>query len=710
MLTFPVERVGFIDFETRCRLPITAGTYRYACAADAIVLSYAIGTNPAAAVAVERFDGAPLGWDPPPDLRAHAAAVAAGRGIWAAWNAGFDKAIWNYSTVRFPALPPHHIIDVMAQAAASGLPSDLFGAARACGTAEKDAAGGELLKLFCLPEATGTPQSHPAQWRDLIRYAQRDVEAMRDVFLHTRQLPLAEWQEYWAIEAINEAGIGIDLTLAQHAARLADEDHLRSRDELISLTGGEVESVDQVARMTRWLLQQLKRDPESCKILTARSEEINDNGELVRPAAYALTRRRVERLLTSPGLSADVRRVLQIRLYGGAKTPAKFRRMQDQHVDGVLFGQYVFNGAAQTGRMSSKGVQIHNLARDCLKREADTITATSSGASYAALQSMNPNDPVVRQLSLLIRPTFVPVGENNVFVWSDWAQIEARVLPWLAGQSPGAVARLEAFAAVDRDPSLPDLYTRTAATLSSLAINAVTPEIRQRGKVAELALGFGGSVGALQAMGANFGLHFDDSAARKIVDKWRIANRWCVDFWDDLERAAIGARKLPGVEFPVGRLKYVFLRDYLGGSLCCELPSGRSLTYRALRSDLVEEEDEDGHKTKSMQLRFSRAHGRSKVWRGLLCENVVQAVAADVLRGTLVALARAKVPVRATTHDEVLIEADINEADSACLLLRTYMRRGFAWSSGLPLMSEETIAPYYTKDKSVYYADERQLA
>jgi DNA polymerase len=305
---------------------------------------------------------------------------------------------------------------------------------------------------------------------------------------------------------------------------------------------------------------------------------------------------------------------------------------------------------------------------------------------------------VARQLSLLIRPAFVPSCPENVFVWSDWSQIEARVLPWLVGDDPGALARLAVFRAVDNDKSVPDLYTRTAAALSRVPVERVDKPMRQRGKVAELALGFGGSTGALQAMAAGYGLHLEDADALQTVTRWREANPWCVAFWQALGDAADAAMRLRRPQ-RAGRVVYSFAPDYLGGSLFCELPSGRLLTYRALRYERVEEKDDDGRATgrRRRQLRFSRGHGRVKLWHGMLCENIVQAVAADVLRGTLRRLVDAGHCVRLHTHDEVLVECARGDAAAVEHDLRHTMRLGFDWSRGLPLMSEETRGYYYTK-------------
>lgn len=708
--TFALNDIGFIDFETRSTADLKrAGTYNYAAAADAIVLAYAIGNAPVRCAVAQRTGAAApgasavaLGWaDLPNALHAHHARVERGEAIWAAWNAAFDRAVWNYSTVDFPFMAPDRIIDVAAQAVTAGLPSDLAGAARQSRVARKLEEGRALIRLFCIGAEPATPASHPDEWARFLAYAAADVEAMRGVFGVTRQLPRAEWEEYWAMEAINERGAHIDAKMAAHAAQLAREDRAHNGAELAALTNGVITTVHQVGRMVTWLLERLP--PEGQELITTRAEEVDDDGVISRPARHSLSRNLLTRLLAyCDGRDADAHRLLQIRHYGGANTPAKFARLLDQAVNGdAVLGQYVFNGAGQTGRASSRGVQIHNLARDTLPYEHEAIEALLGGCSYAELKALGGDVPVARTLSLLIRPTFVPACDDNVFVWSDWSQIEARVLPWLAGDEH----RLDLFRAVDDDPGIPDLYIRTAAAISRLPIADIDKPLRQRGKVAELALGFGGGVGALQSMAANYGLHLDNAEAAQTVSRWREANPWCVNYWKALWEAARAARAMPGQLQPAGRVAYIYLPSYLDGSMLCRLPSGRLLTYRAIREDLVADLDENdriiGH---TWHLRCARDHGRIKVWPGLLVENIVQAVAADVLRGTLTRLEQ-MLPVRLHTHDEVLVEVDRTCAVDARAALRAVMRRGFDWSAGLPLMSEETIAPYYTKAESGHYRD-----
>jgi DNA polymerase len=288
-----------------------------------------------------------------------------------------------------------------------------------------------------------------------------------------------------------------------------------------------------------------------------------------------------------------------------------------------------------------------------------------------------------------------------VFVWSDWSQIEARIVPWLCDHMKGARDRVQIFRDVDADPSLPDLYTRTAATLSHTPVDAVTKPMRQRGKVAELALGFCGGVGALQQMAAGYGLHFTDAEARQVVDRWRDANPWAIDYSREIWEAMRWAIKPENASQPVraGRVWLKFEPKYLGGSLLARLPSGRCLTYRNMHWQDVDVLDEDDKPTgiKKLEMMFSRGYGRVKLWPGMFVENFTQAAAADVLRGTLVRLEAERFCVRGSTHDEVIVECCEQDARRTGLKLRDMMRLGFDWSGGLPLMSEETLGFYYTK-------------
>src|SRR5262249_869871 len=239
---------------------------------------------------------------------------------------------------------------------------------------------------------------------------------------------------------------------------------------------------------------------------------------------------------------------------------------------------------------ASGGAQIENLARDVLGEdgaaESPLVEAIKGGCSYAALVAAAPADmPAARKLALIVRPALI-AERGKLFVWSDWNAIEARITPWLAA-SADAERVLDIFRANDRDPTRPDIYTVAIADILHKDPRAIATSERQIGKVATLALGFGGSVGALLAMALGYPIHPDAAEARHIVDAWREANPWAQEFWGThrdgesfgLWGAAMSAWELPGRVTTAGRLAFIYRDNYLGGTLFMALPSGRLLTY-----------------------------------------------------------------------------------------------------------------------------------
>ena len=721
---FKTSDLNWIDFEVASTSDLkAAGTLRYAADAStrAIVLAYAIGDGPPAAW---HADGEILDWDrAPDDLRA-----AFDRGTTqGAWNASFDSAIWNYATLGFPFLAPERVIDPMIQAGVSNLPTNLESASRALGGEGKQKDGKKLIRLFCIEGVA--PADHPEEWQRFLAYARQDVGAMREVYRRTRPLPLTEWREYWAFEHINRRGVVLDMAFARRAAALAAEDAVAIGRRLAELTGGIVTKVTQAKRLVTWLHDNLA-DAAMREVLMvgvpADDDDDADDDE-AEPQEFSLTRDRVGRVLAmldakhaNGGLNPDeikAREAATLRLYGAGTSPLKFARLAAQQVNGVLCDQYRFAGAGQTGRLSSKGAQIHNLARDVLGKdgvaEAPLVDAIAEGCSYAALAAAEPVDvPVARKLALIVRPGLV-AGSGKVFVWSDWNAIEARIVPWLA-PSEGAEKVLDIFRANDRDPSLPDIYTIAAAEILHKHPGEVTKAERAIGKVAVLALGFGGSVGALKAMALGYRISLDDAEARRVVTTWREANPWAREFWGahrdgesfGLWGAALTAIEQPGQITTVGRIGFVYREDYLGGSLFMALPSGRLLIYPRPKWRDVDVLDKDGKPTgeKRRELSFRRAHGRARLWHGVFCENAVQATAADLLRATVTRIetnpALAWMPIRMTTHDEIVCEVDEAAACEAKAMLRREMLTAPDWAAGLPLQSEESVCPWYTKSKA----------
>lgn len=388
-----INNICFWDTETRAEPHVsaadgnvkTAGTYRYARNSFAIIKTFGIGSTPVFDVSLDRFDGDWLCWgDMPYALREFHKRVEQREAWYAAWNAGFDKQAWNCGTYDFPALAPDNVIDVMAQATASNLAPSLEGASRNIGRGGKQDDGKALIALFCSRNGK-TPQEEPKKWERFKSYARRDTTELREVFKATRALPFEEWQDYWVSERINERGVGIDLHLVERAAQVASWAVARANADLTRWTNGRITAVTQAQRIAEWVYDRLEHT-EGQNILVSEWDEnkSGDDGD-VKVTKLSLAKDRVERLLAFfDGLGPLNERdqliydVLNARAFAGSTSPAKFQKMLDQHVDGQLFGQYVFNGAAQTGRFSSKGVQVHNLIR-----------ASLGPAEVAAIEMLN---------------------------------------------------------------------------------------------------------------------------------------------------------------------------------------------------------------------------------------------------------------------------------------------------------------------------------
>jgi DNA polymerase len=381
-----IDDFCFMDFETRA-LPgvtgtdesvVTAGTYRYARNSYPVLLTWAIGDMPVECVELRDFSKR-LNFDSLP-LRLQDFAINAGlfEDRWlAAWNMGFDRAVWNRAFCSCP-MPVGATIDVMAQAVASNLPPDLQGASKFIGRGGKQDDGKALINLFARANG-GTPQSHPEEWARYKSYAIRDTEELREVFRATRKLPRREWEEYWTSERINERGMKVDVEFCRRAAAIAEADKARTNRLLRQLTGGAIEKISQVAKLADWLWDRLD-SPEARNLMIKEWDE-EEGEEIV--GKIGLDRSRVEALQAFyrareealDGLTDDEWRILDIldlRQFGGSATPMKFSKILQQHDEGRLKGQYVFNGAQQTGRFSSRGVQVHNLTRSSLGKDEES--------------------------------------------------------------------------------------------------------------------------------------------------------------------------------------------------------------------------------------------------------------------------------------------------------------------------------------------------
>lgn len=389
-----INDLCFLDFETRALPGVspsdgsvkTAGTYRYAKRSFAIILTYAIGEGPVRIVAMDRgFKPQSPNFGPeyrmgadlplPLDLRRHMERVERGEAWLAAWNMGFDRQAWNEGTLFEPKLQPEHVIDVMAQAVASNLPAALEGASRFIGRGGKQDDGKKLIELFCSSNGA-TPQSHPVEWERFKSYAIRDTDELREVFKATRQLSMEEWAEYWASERINDRGMLADIPFCERASKVAAMDIARTNALIRRYTNGQIDKVTQHQKLADWVWDSLAYSEARNMLISEYDEEAGDVVEV----KLSLERSRVSKLITffqakekaEGGLSERddvILKVLQLREFGASATPKKFDKILAQHDEGSIRGGYVWNGAAQTGRFSSKGVQIHNLTRAVLGKK-----------------------------------------------------------------------------------------------------------------------------------------------------------------------------------------------------------------------------------------------------------------------------------------------------------------------------------------------------
>lgn len=321
--------------------------------------------------------------------------------------------------------------------------------------------------------------------------------------------------------------------------------------------------------------------------------------------------------------------------------------------------------------------------------------------------------PPARSLSMCLRPTFCAEDENHTMLWGDWSSIEARKLPWLA-DSAGAHKVLDVFRSVDADPNAADIYMREAGHIHGIDPNEINARIkdgdkiakgwRQEGKVAVLALGFGGGVGALMAMAAGYGLFFTDEEAQRIVDVWRGSNRWAKKFWDALNEAFISAYENPGVEYHAGRLIYIHDKDYHGGTTFCIMPCGRILTYPNLKWREVERENRQGEAYTQKVITYRKGYTWGSVWHGILAENPTQGSCASILRAKLRHIERDILAgthegfvTRGHTHDEIIGHCHNDELEGAKAYLKRVMDEPLEWTDGLPLVSEITSNWSYSK-------------
>lgn len=646
-----------------------------------------------------------------------------------AWNCAFDRHVWQQVATpdfNWPELKIEQTLDAMAQAQASNLPGQLDWAGRMLGLGQKTLGGKAIMQRFArrqepLPGARVLIDAAPNRpeairraindWCLYLDYSVQDTELLRMVWKCTRPLDAAEWREYWVSEKINDRGMLADLDVCAGAVQYREEESEYIKAECVRLTGGAITGPTFTAQINTWLYDQLPDDIREHMV-----KERDDDGNPTKITAAKQTLARVlEDIYVSDTPPEDnVVEFIELLQFGRSSSAVKFEKILNQEVDGRLTNSYVFNGAGQTGRMSSRGVQIHNLPRDKVPNELDVLDMIAARVPIEDLRKLpltkddikkNDRGPtsVNALLARLIRPTF-HAPDGKLMVWGDWSAIEARVNPWLANSRDAERAVLDPFRASDADPDMPDVYILNAASIFHIPADVLwerykngDPEakaMRQAGKVAVLALGFLGSVGALRAMARGYGMRLSNEEAKLIVDGWRERNSWARRFGDKCEEAAFSAMRHPMNVYTAGRLKYQYAPDLMAGTLVCFLPDMRPIVYPKASIRKVEKFGKEVD-----AITYLNGMGYRSLWNGLMVENGTQATAASILRATLTRLEDEEkvATLVGHTHDEIICEVDEEDADAFEDRLEAVMIKGFDWTNGLPLAAETMQDFYYHK-------------
>ncbi len=573
-----------------------------------------------------------------------------------AWNANFERQMWNAILVKrygFPALPLDSWVCTMAEALAMGLPGSLDMAAKALGLpVEKDAAGSRLMMQMAKPrrvqpDGTVIWWDAPDKKARLGEYCKQDVVVEQAIAAQVRRLSAPERRIWILDQQINDRGVGLDtgLVLALHdidRAAQADADR-----RMAELTAGEVSAVTQAGRLTEWLRGQ------GLDLDGVAKDDVRD--------------------LLECDLDPTVKETLLLRQEAGGTSSRKLVSMKSSVSAGNrIRGMLAYHGAS-TGRWAGRLVQPQNMPRGTIKHKhlepsLPFVLARDTGALETLFGSIHGVVPSA------LRACF-QAGPGNVLYAGDYSQIEARVLPWLAG----AEHVLDVFRAGT------DIYQAVA---DRMGVD------RQIGKVAVLALGFQGGKRAFQSMAKNYAVKVTDEEAEEAKVAWRQANPEAVAMWEGIQNAALRACNNRQTSCCDGRIHF-----YLDGPdwLVCELPSGRRLWYR--KPHIVKKLTPWGREVD--ELRAWGVDSYTKKWTsyslygGLLTENVVQAVARDIMAGAMLRLDAAGYPPVLTCHDEVVSEtaADFGSVEE----FRSIMTVTPKWASGLPIKADVWKGTKYRK-------------
>ena len=575
-----------------------------------------------------------------------------------AFNANFERVCLS----RHLGLPTGKYLDpsswrcTMVWAAYMGLPLSLQGVGAVLNLdKQKLTEGKELIKYFCSPctptksnggRTRNRPEDAPEKWSLFKSYNRRDVETEMGIQQKLTKFPVPEfvWDEYHIDQEINDRGVRLDIPLVDTAIRMDAASRQELMDDMRRIT--ELENPNSVTQMRSWLADNgLETD-------TLGKKAVN------------------EMLKTAPPELADA---LVLRQQLAKSSVKKYQAMQNAVCsDGRARGMFQFYGANRTGRWAGRLIQMQNLPQNHLSDLAEARGLVRSG-DFEAVKMLYEDVPDT--LSQLIRTAFVP-QENRKFIVADFSAIEARVIAWLAGEK----WRQDVFAEGK------DIYCASASQMFRVPVekHGVNGHLRQKGKIAELALGYGGSVGALKAMGA-LEMGLTEEELQPLVQAWRAANPNIVKFWWDVDRAVLTAVRDKATTETHG-IRFLCR----SGMLSILLPSGRMLNYV---------------KPKIGENRFGgscityEGVGGTKKWERLdsygpkFVENIVQATARDILCYAMKTLRCCSIVMH--IHDEVVIEADRRMSLQAVC---DQMGRTPPWANGLQLRADGYETDFYKKD------------
>lgn len=583
-----------------------------------------------------------------------------------AYNANFERTCLA-AYLKKP-MPPEQWRCTAVHAATLGLPATLGAVGEALGLPEdkqKDKIGKSLIQYFCKPcrptKANGgrtrnLPEHAPDKWAQFVEYNRQDVVTENAIREKLAIYPIPEdEQRLWELDQyMNDHGVRLNMYLVENILGYDEVYQERLMQEARELT--ELDNPNSLAQLKRWFADKYGMEVKS--ITKDTITEIADELKC-RPDA-------------GPGL-----RMLEIRQELGKTSTKKYAAMKNAVcMDGYLRGILQFYGANRTGRWAGRIVQVHNLPQNKIP-DIDYARQLVSEGDFETLELLFEGVPFV--FSQLIRTAFIP-SPGCRFCVADFSAIEARVIAWLAGEN----WRLEVFRTHGK------IYEASASQMFHVPIENIQKgsKLRQQGKVAELALGYGGAFGAIKAMDKAGSI--PDEEIPMLVANWRRASPNICKFWRNAEAAAKTAIK----ERRTVKLKNGITFSYINKILFIKLLSGRKLAYFDAR---IEEMPKGESITYAGVEQQTKRWGRLDTWGGKLVENIVQATARDCLAVTMMRVSQLGYQIVMSVHDEIIVDVPI-EDKSALKKILDIMADEIPWAQGLPLKGDGYETAYYKKE------------